>query len=75
MPLIQNSYGKGLVRVMRVHPNGNYNEVRELTVQTMLTSYLPSATISTCPIRASSMRSCRASPWAIPASITISPRS
>jgi urate oxidase len=36
MPLIQNSYGKGRVRVMRVHRDGDYNEVRELNVQTML---------------------------------------
>jgi urate oxidase len=36
MPLIHNSYGKGRVRVMRVHRDGDYNEVRELTVQTML---------------------------------------
>ena len=36
MPLIQNSYGKGRVRVMRVHRDGDYNEVRELSVQTML---------------------------------------
>ena len=36
MPLIQNTYGKGRVRVMRVHRDGDYNEVRELAVQTML---------------------------------------
>ncbi len=36
MPLVRNSYGKGRVRVMRVHRNGVYNEVRELAVQTML---------------------------------------
>jgi urate oxidase len=36
MPLIQNSYGKGRVRVMRVHRDGDYNEVRELSVHTML---------------------------------------
>jgi urate oxidase len=36
MPLIHNSYGKGRVRVMRVHRDGDYNEVRELSVQTML---------------------------------------
>ena len=36
MPLIQNSYGKGRVRVMRVHRDGEYNEVRELSVKTML---------------------------------------
>jgi urate oxidase len=36
MPLIHNSYGKGRVRVLRVHRDGDYNEVRELSVQTML---------------------------------------
>lgn len=36
MPLIQNTYGKGRVRVMRVHRDGEHNEVRELSVQTML---------------------------------------
>ncbi|WP_428374706.1 factor-independent urate hydroxylase [Lichenicoccus sp.] len=36
MPLVRNSYGKGRVRVMRVHRDGDYNEVRELTVHTML---------------------------------------
>jgi urate oxidase len=36
MPLIQNTYGKGRVRVMRVHRDGEHNEVRELNVQTML---------------------------------------
>ena len=36
MPLIHNSYGKGRVRVMRVHRDGDRNEVRELTVQAML---------------------------------------
>ena len=36
MPLIQNSYGKCRVRVMRVHRVGERHEVRELTVQTML---------------------------------------
>jgi len=36
MPLIQNSYGKGRVRVMRVHQAGERYEVRELTVQVML---------------------------------------
>lgn len=36
MPLISNSYGKGRVRVMRVHRGGDHDEVRELTVQTML---------------------------------------
>ena len=36
MPLIHNSYGKGRVRVMRVHRDGEYNEVRDLSVHTML---------------------------------------
>jgi urate oxidase len=36
MPLIRNTYGKGRVRVMRVHRDGDYNEVRELDVQAML---------------------------------------
>ncbi len=36
MPLIQDTYGKSRVRVMRVHRDGMYNEVRELSVQTML---------------------------------------
>ena len=36
MPLISNTYGKGRVRVMRVHREGACNEVRELTVQAML---------------------------------------
>ena len=36
MPLIHNAYGKGRVRVMRVHRDGEHNEVRELTVQAML---------------------------------------
>ncbi len=36
MPLIRNSYGKGRVRVMRVHRDGLRCEVRELTVRTML---------------------------------------
>ena len=35
MPLIQNTYGKGRVRVMRVH-RGDRHEVRELTIQTLL---------------------------------------
>ena len=35
MPLIQNTYGKGRVRVMRVH-RGDRHEVRELTIQIML---------------------------------------
>ncbi len=36
MPLIQNSYGKGRVRVMRVQRRGEHNEVRELSVRTLL---------------------------------------
>ncbi len=36
MPLIQNTYGKGRVRVMRVQRHGEHNEVRELSVQTLL---------------------------------------
>ena len=36
MPLISSTYGKGRVRVIRVHRDGDYNEVRELTVHTML---------------------------------------
>ena len=36
MPLISNSYGKGRVRVMRVDRDGARDEVRELTVRTML---------------------------------------
>ncbi len=36
MPLIQDSYGKGRVRVMRVTRDGDRNEVRELSVQTIL---------------------------------------
>ena len=31
-----NTYGKGRVRVMRVHRDGDYNEVRELDLTTML---------------------------------------
>lgn len=34
--LTHNAYGKGRVRVMRVHRDGAYNEVRELSVQAML---------------------------------------
>jgi urate oxidase len=37
MPLIHHTYGKGRVRVMRVFRDGEYNEVRDLSVQTMLT--------------------------------------
>jgi urate oxidase len=36
MALISNTYGKGRVRVMRVHRAGARQEVRELTVQVML---------------------------------------
>ena len=36
MPLISNTYGKGRVRVMRVHRGPDRHEVRELTVTTML---------------------------------------
>jgi urate oxidase len=36
MALISNTYGKGRVRVMRVHRAGDRQEVRELTVQVML---------------------------------------
>ena len=36
MTLIRNTYGKGRVRVMRVFRDGDYNEVRELSVQIML---------------------------------------
>ncbi len=36
MPLLHNTYGKARVRVMRVHRDGEYNVVRELSVQTML---------------------------------------
>ena len=36
MPLIHNTYGKGRVRVMRVHRDGDRNEVCELSVHTML---------------------------------------
>lgn len=37
MALIHNTYGKGRVRVMRVHKDGDRQEVRELNVQAMLT--------------------------------------
>ena len=36
MPLIANTYGKGRVRVLRVHRQGEHNEVRELSLQVML---------------------------------------
>lgn len=38
MALIHHTYGKGRVRVMRVHREGEYNEVRDLSVDTMLES-------------------------------------
>ncbi|MCK0206496.1 urate oxidase [Starkeya koreensis] len=37
MPLIRNSYGKGRVRIMRVKRDNARHEVRELSVQAMLT--------------------------------------
>jgi urate oxidase len=37
MTLVANTYGKGRVRVMRVHRDGNRHEVRELTLLVMLT--------------------------------------
>lgn len=37
MTLIADRYGKGRVRIMRVHRDGERHEVRELTVQAMLT--------------------------------------
>lgn len=36
MPLIRNSYGKGRVRIMRVKRDSAHHEVRELSVQAML---------------------------------------
>jgi urate oxidase len=36
MALIANSYGKGRVRTMRVHRDGDHNEVRELSVEVIL---------------------------------------
>jgi urate oxidase len=36
MALVRNTYGKGRVRVMRIHRNGDQHEVRELTVKVML---------------------------------------
>lgn len=36
MPLIQNTYGKSRVRVMRVHRDGEHNDVRELSLRTLL---------------------------------------
>ena len=43
MPLIQNRYGKGRVRVMRVFRDGEYNEVRDLNIKTMLDGDFASA--------------------------------
>lgn len=37
MTLVDNTYGKGRVRVMRIHRDGDRHEVRELTIQCMLT--------------------------------------
>ncbi|GJD49587.1 Uricase [Methylobacterium crusticola] len=37
MTLLHKTYGKGRVRVMRVHRDGDRHEVRELTVRAMLT--------------------------------------
>jgi len=36
MALIRHTYGKGRVRVMRIHRDGDRHEVRELTVKAML---------------------------------------
>ncbi len=36
MPLIHHTYGKGRVRVARVHRDGEYNDVRDLSVEAML---------------------------------------
>jgi len=36
MALIKHSYGKGRVRLLRVHRDGEYNEVRELNCKVML---------------------------------------
>ena len=36
MSLVRKTYGKGRVRVMRIHRNGDQHEVRELTVKAML---------------------------------------
>ena len=43
MPLIQSTYGKARVRVMRVYRGTERNEVRELSVQTMLEGDFSSA--------------------------------
>src|SRR5436190_7740654 len=36
MALVKSTYGKGRVRVMRIHRDGDRHEVRELTVKVML---------------------------------------
>ena len=36
MPLIKNKYGKGRVRVMRIHRDGDRHEVSQLNVKAML---------------------------------------
>lgn len=43
MPLIRNSYGKGRVRIMRVQRDSARHEVRELSVQAMLTGAFDAA--------------------------------
>ncbi|QIB34145.1 factor-independent urate hydroxylase [Ancylobacter pratisalsi] len=46
MPLIRNSYGKGHVRIMRVNRDSARHEVRELTVEVLLTgAFDPSYTV------------------------------
>ena len=36
MPLIKNRYGKGRVRVMRIHRDGDRHEVSQLSVKAMI---------------------------------------
>src|SRR3978361_1442838 len=36
MPLIQNRYGKGRVRVMRIHRDGDRHEVSQLNIKAMI---------------------------------------
>ena len=36
MPLIRNKYGKGRVRVMRIHRDGERHEVSQLDVKVMI---------------------------------------
>src|SRR6202521_3544013 len=36
MPLIKNKYGKGRVRVMRIHRDGDRHEVSQLNVKAMI---------------------------------------